>query len=144
MDCRTARRDLSARMDGELAPERLDPLDAHLRGCPDCARAARAMAGVREWFGALPRPAAPAGVASAALARIRGAGARVRPALPFLRAASAAAAALLVATGGAILLAPSRPASAPLSFTADATVDRILDHVVRDTTPPLVNAEDDR
>jgi anti-sigma factor RsiW len=92
MDCNACRRLLDAYVDGELDLVPHLEVETHLRECPDCARMAddrRAGAGLLR--AALPRHAAPAGLA----ARIR-AGA---PATPARRAAAGGPRRLVILAG---------------------------------------------
>ncbi len=60
--------DLSAYLDGELAPARRSEVEAHLVSCPSCPKELARLRGASAAFKAQGRPAAPAGLAGAALA----------------------------------------------------------------------------
>jgi anti-sigma factor RsiW len=143
MDHREARRALSAMIDGELAPERIGPLEEHLAGCSECARWARTLEAVRAHFDALPRPTAPADLRERVLGRIRRPGAKLLTIRPLLKVVAAAAALLLIASSTAIYFTPKPPA-APMDFTADGALDIIMDDIVREQLSSSPGKEENR
>ena len=116
--------DLSAFLDGELAPEEQSSVDLHVAGCGSCTTILDRFRGVRDLLAALPRPVPDdedrAAWRGAVEREVRGAtvtpiAPRRRHALPW---AVAAAVALLVAVGFPLLRRSSPPtASGP---TVDA------------------------
>ncbi len=133
MNCREAGRRLSALADGELPAERIPALEAHLAGCPRCARTARLLEEVRTFFRNLPRPAAPPDLADRVAARIRGPGARLLSLVPLLRTAAVAAVVLLGLSTGLLLLRPGPRPAPTASLTADGALELIMDGIARDT-----------
>ena len=140
MDCQESRRRLSARLDGELAPEGGPPLAEHLRGCADCARAAKGFASIREAITRTPPPAAPSGTAETVLERIRTEEVRVVRATSLFRRIAAAAAVLLIGTTLTILLTGPGESAGAGDLTADSSIDRIMSEMIR---PPLAASEED-
>ena len=140
MDCREARRRLSAMVDGRLDPSGVEPLEEHLAACPACGTAARLLEEVRHHYAGLPRPAAPGGLTSRVMARIAESGARNRVLAPLLRLSTAAAAALLFVTTAGIVLSskPSVPAPTELvkTLSAESALDLILSEISRENAPP--------
>ncbi|MHC4470894.1 MAG: anti-sigma factor family protein [Planctomycetota bacterium] len=141
MDHTEARRALSAMVDGELAAERVGPLEEHLRTCRDCAGWARALEAVRAHFDELPRPTAPSNLREKVIERLRRPGARLLAIRPLLNVAAAAAGILLLASTAAIFLLPGRAQPPPANLTADGTLERIMDEIVRDHAPRIPEKE---
>ena len=56
MDCRAVREELVAFLDNEAPDELKARIEAHLKGCPDCARERRALASAWERLGQGPGP----------------------------------------------------------------------------------------
>lgn len=108
MNCNDARHLLGADADGELDPNRHLELEAHLRGCPDCARLAQAAHARRAALrSALPRFTAPPQLVERIHALVRAEDASRRPparrglvAWPFWNVAGIAASLALALIGG--------------------------------------------
>jgi anti-sigma factor RsiW len=71
MKCPEALEHLSARLDGELAPEVLALVDRHLESCAGCRRELAQLEALEQALAGLPRPAVPAGLAEKVQARLR-------------------------------------------------------------------------
>lgn len=69
MICERALELMSARLDGELAPDEVAELQAHLDACPDCRRVMQTLEGLDERLSALREPA-PEGLKKGVLYRI--------------------------------------------------------------------------
>jgi anti-sigma factor RsiW len=146
MDCREARKQLSARLDGELPRERSGPVEEHLRRCPECARALAAWEEVRTGLAGGPPPPETKVTPEGVLVEIRGRREGIRRTTAFFRRVAAAAAVLLVLTSAAILLtSPAGPAD-PVGgdLTADVAIDRMLTNILRDPAPTVGTEEVNR
>jgi len=144
MDCREARRALSAMADGELPADRVGTLEEHLTGCAECARAARVVEAVKAHFAALPRLAAPEGLVQAVRRRIAAPAGRVLFGERSFRVAAAAAAVLLFLSTAALFAVPRRAPAETGAITADAALDQIMDWIVRDHAPAAPAEDGDR
>ena len=119
LSCEAARVELSARLDGELAPGELHALDSHLRRCPGCRAHERSLGRIRRALRAQPAEEVP-DLASAILRR-------VDPRLPSVwitRARIGAVAALIAAVvlAGSSLITSTRP---PDSAAAEDITRRV-------------------
>ncbi len=135
---------VSAYLDGELAPAERQAVEAHLRGCDECARLLADFAAVDTLARELPLEA-PAGYFEALPARVRFKVTPRRRASPRLPAWSwAVAAALVVAVVTPILLRQNpRPAELARRVTPPApqAVERADPAAARATAEPKVAAE---
>ncbi|HEY8155229.1 MAG TPA: zf-HC2 domain-containing protein [Myxococcota bacterium] len=116
-DCRDFEADLSALLDGELAPERAAELRAHVAGCDGCRGRLAGLARVDAALAGAPAPAVPASLRARLEARLEGAGqadTRLRRTRRAWRGRAAGALAA-AATGAALYLvvATREPALAP-------------------------------
>ena len=78
MICEKALELMSARLDGQLAPEEAAELQAHLDACPECRRVMEAMEGLDEKLSQLREPA-PEGLKKGVLYRIDQASGKAKP-----------------------------------------------------------------
>ena len=70
-DCQVVRMRLGRFLDGELSPQEVARMEAHLRGCPGCHQELRALQALSASLDALVIPPVPAGTVDSIMARIR-------------------------------------------------------------------------
>ena len=70
-DCRVVGTRLGRFLDGELSPQELARMEAHLQGCPGCHQELRALQALSASLDALVVPPVPTGTMDSIMARIR-------------------------------------------------------------------------
>jgi anti-sigma factor RsiW len=140
--CRGFEADLSALLDGELAPERAAELRAHLAACADCRERLAGLARVDAALSAAPLPAVPASLRARLEARLESAGQadtllrRTRRAPAPRRAGWGRAAGALAAAAAGVALylavATREPARLPETAPAPPQIARPLEEAPRE------------
>lgn len=141
MECDKYLELLSARLDGPLAPEEEQALEAHLSRCPACRAAGAQLAALQEAFPELEEVPAPEGFARGVMDRIRALeGPKVIPLWkrPQVRALAGLAACLVLVVG---VYGASRPRHMDKTGKMDVTARSFIqDTQAEDGDRPMVNA----
>ena len=71
MNCRKLRPELQAYLDDQVDPQEKAAIDDHLENCPECRKRLEALNETADLLSSLPRLAAPAGITTMVMTRVR-------------------------------------------------------------------------